>query len=213
VGLRAGLDHPDVGGHHGDFRPATQGLPRHGEAHLSRGTVPDKAHAVDGLPGAPRRDQQPHPLYRPAESAENLRDDGLRVGHAHAVTFHDAVAVLPQEIQVLPHGGVFCRTGVEVGGDHAEGAEAAVEAAGQAGQGLRGRRGVEHRLGRLRWLVHQHLAAEGGRSDEMADPWAENDLRPVAGSDELPDDGGHRQGAGGGSDGDQDQGGLRIVPF
>src|SRR5215210_6276611 len=58
--------------------------------------------------------------------------------------FDDAKAIFPKECKVLAHGGVACRTGVEIRGDDSAHGEAAIETTGESGQGIRGCRGEEH---------------------------------------------------------------------
>jgi len=79
---------------------------------------------------------------------------------------------------------------------------------GQPGHGLRRGRSVELGLRRLRGFVHQSSAAEGRGADEIAGFGAKDNLYAVAGFGEFAGDGGDRQGARRGSDGDQDQGNV-----
>ena len=94
--------------------------------------------------------------------------------------FDDAKAIFPKECKVLAHGGVACRTGVEIRGDDSAHGEAAIETTGESGQGIRGCRGEEHGLGRFRGFVYQGYVVEGCRADEPTGSLAEDDLNPVA---------------------------------
>src|SRR5215203_4328866 len=114
------LDRIHISGHYGNLGAEPQSFAGHCEPHLPRGAVPDKTHAVYGLPGAASGHEQPLSAHRASE-----------------------------KIQVLSHGGVARRASIEIRGHDSASREVTVHAAGESGHSIRGRWGEEHGLRRF----------------------------------------------------------------
>src|SRR5215207_4752401 len=64
------LDRIHISGHYGNLGAEPQSFAGHCEPHLPRGAVPDKTHAVYGLPGAASGHEQPLSAHRASETTE-----------------------------------------------------------------------------------------------------------------------------------------------